>query len=125
LRITKFERFFGFLDSTSTNSRNPLVNNQEDYINKLLMMVAYGPEENKILLNINNDRRYLEAYYKRMETLVMDFKNYEISTLIRFSNAIVSNYSSSVVNITETMYQRITEPNFLNMLLKHSGVSLS
>jgi hypothetical protein len=91
-------------------------------------MVANLPEQIKLQFNLNdlnNKRRFIDAYYKRMETLVMDFEDYENSTLIKFGNAVVSDLPSSVLLMIETVYQQVTEPNFLKTLFKHSRVSLS
>jgi hypothetical protein len=91
-------------------------------------MVANLPEQIKLQFNLNdlnNKRRFIDAYYKRMETLVMDIEKFENSTLIKFGNAVVSDLPNSVLLMIETVYQQVTEPNFLKTLFKHSRVSLS
>jgi hypothetical protein len=87
-------------------------------------MVANLPEQIKLQFNLNdlnNKRRFIDAYYKRMETLVMDIEKFENSTLIKFGNAVVSDLPNSVLLMIETVYQQVTEPNFLKTLFKHSG----
>ncbi|XP_068913358.1 uncharacterized protein [Tenebrio molitor] len=102
---------------------NEKINEMGSNINILLRMVANLPEQIKLQFNLNdlnNKRRFIDAYYKRMETLVMDIEKFENSTLIKFGNAVVSDLPNSVLLMIETVYQQVTEPNFLKTLFKHS-----
>jgi hypothetical protein len=105
-----------------------VTNFQDDDINMLLRKKTYIPEELEVQLELNDLRikhLFIEHYYQRMETYVIDLEDYKNSTLIDFIDGVVSNYPNSVISLVEAVNRQVTESKFLRMLLTQFNVSCS
>jgi hypothetical protein len=105
-----------------------VTNFQDDDINMLLRKKTYIPKELEVQLELNDLRTkhlFIEHYYQRMETYVIDLEDYKNSTLIDFIDGVVSNYPNSVISLVEAVNRQVTESKFLRMLLTQFNVSCS